>query len=94
MPDDDEEEDDDEGLEDEEGESLSDHKDSDTEDDSVEVAEVSYGTSSLLKHSQFFTWPSQIWPSPGRCLKSPPRSLTPAVELSNQDHQKSTWVSQ
>lgn len=90
MPDDD---DDDEGLEDEDRESLSDHKDSDTEDDSVEMPEVSYGTSPLLKHSQFFTCLKSGRP-PGRCFKSPPLSLNPAVELSNQDHQKSTRVSQ
>lgn len=39
MPND---EDGDEGLEDEDEESLSDHKDSDTEDDSEEIPEVSY----------------------------------------------------
>lgn len=67
MPDDDDDDDDDEGLEDEDGESLSDHKDSDTEVDSVEIPEVSYGTSSSLKHSQVFTWgkpglpPAGVW---------------------------------
>lgn len=36
------EEDDDEGLEDEDAQSLSDHKDSETDDDSEEIPEVSY----------------------------------------------------
>lgn len=93
MPNDEEEDDDDEGLEDEDEESLSDHKDSDTEDDSEEIPEVSCGTSSLLKHSQFFICLQSGRP-PCRCLKSPHRSLAPAVDLSNQDHQKSALASQ